>query len=142
MLARPPKGIYSGLSTFWGPAMISPLLLRAFLIFAVSASAVAQGRSGGGGRTSSGSSGSLNSTTQPLPVPAVAPESSASIAFISGKVVLEDGSELTEPAVIQTICRGRRHSETYTDGRGNFNFRFGDPSQAATASIADATSSN
>jgi tetratricopeptide (TPR) repeat protein len=122
--------------------MISPLLRRAFVILTLSACAVAQGRSGGGGRTSSGSVGSPNSTLQPQSVPAVTPQSSASIAFVSGKVVLEDGAELTEPAVIQTICRGRRHSETYTDAHGNFNFRFGDLSQAATASIADATTSN
>jgi tetratricopeptide (TPR) repeat protein len=64
------------------------------------------------------------------------------MVYISGKVVLEDGSDLTEPAVIQTICRGRRHSETYTDGYGNFTFRFGDPNQGQTAAIADATSSN
>jgi tetratricopeptide (TPR) repeat protein len=62
--------------------------------------------------------------------------------FISGKVVLDDGTELTEPAVIQTICRGRRHSETYSDLRGSFSFRFGDPTQGAAAAISDASSSN
>jgi tetratricopeptide (TPR) repeat protein len=68
--------------------------------------------------------------------------SAASAIFVSGKVVLDDGTELTEPAVIQTICQGRKHNETYSDTRGNFSFRFGDPSQGAAAAISDASSSN
>jgi TolA-binding protein len=118
--------------------MISPLFRHPFLVLALSVSALAQAR-GGGGRPGFGSAGSLP-TNQP--VPPAAPASASSMVYISGKVVLDDGSELTEPAVIQSICRGRRHSETYTDGHGNFSFRFGDPTQGATAAITDATSSN
>jgi tetratricopeptide (TPR) repeat protein len=118
--------------------MISPLFRRLFLVFALSASAWAQAR-GGGARPGFGSSGSLPSNQ---PGPSVGPTSASSLIYISGKVVLDDGTELTEPAVIQSICRGRRHSETYTDGRGNFSFRFGDPTQGSTAAITDATSSN
>jgi tetratricopeptide (TPR) repeat protein len=44
--------------------------------------------------------------------------------------------------VIQTICRGRKHSETYSDVHGSFSFRFGDPNQSAVASISDATTSS
>src|SRR5690242_6021969 len=44
--------------------------------------------------------------------------------FLSGKVVLEDGAELGEGAAIQTICRGQKHTETYSDSHGNFNFQF------------------
>jgi tetratricopeptide (TPR) repeat protein len=62
--------------------------------------------------------------------------------FVSGKVVVDDGTDLTEPAVIQTICRGRRHSETYSDAHGGFSFRLGDPAQGAVAAISDASSSN
>jgi tetratricopeptide (TPR) repeat protein len=72
----------------------------------------------------------------------MAPTTASSAIFISGKVVLDDGTELTEPAMIQTICRGRRHSETYSDGHGSFSFRFGDPTQAAAAAISDASSSD
>src|SRR5271154_5861335 len=121
-----------------GAAMKSPFVRSAFLVFALSAFASAQARSGGG-RPSAGFPSSI---TSPQPVPATAPTSTSSTVYISGTVVLDDGSELTEPAVIQTICQGRRHSETYTDGRGNFSFRFGDPTQGATAAITDATSSN
>ncbi|MBI3477978.1 MAG: tetratricopeptide repeat protein [Acidobacteria bacterium] len=45
--------------------------------------------------------------------------------FLSGKVVVEDGSPLTEPAMIQTICRGQRRPETHTDSHGSFSFQFG-----------------
>src|ERR1700676_2452056 len=107
-----------------------------FLIFALSASCLAQ-RSGGS-KPTLGSPGSTGSTTFPSSAPA--PTNSA--IFVSGKVVLDDGTELTEPAVIQTICQGRRHSETYSDSHGSFSFRFGDPSQGTAASISDASSSN
>jgi tetratricopeptide (TPR) repeat protein len=49
---------------------------------------------------------------------------------------------LTEPAVIQTICRGQKHSEAYSDMHGSFSFRFGDSSQGAAAAISDASSSS
>lgn len=45
--------------------------------------------------------------------------------FLSGKVVLDDGTTLTEPAAIQTICKGQKRTETYTDSRGSFSFEFG-----------------
>jgi tetratricopeptide (TPR) repeat protein len=55
--------------------------------------------------------------------------------------VLDDGTELTEPAMIQTICRGQRRSQTYTNSRGFFSFQMGDSRSAAAASISDASSS-
>jgi tetratricopeptide (TPR) repeat protein len=119
--------------------MLSPLFRWALLILALSVSVLAQSRSGGGRP----SGGSLGPTTAPQPGQGtITPPSSSSAIFITGKVVLDDGSELTEPAVIQTICRGRRHSETYSDGRGNFSFRFGDPTPSTAAAISDASSSN
>ena len=45
--------------------------------------------------------------------------------FISGKVVVDDGSELTDQATIQSICKGRRHMEGYTDSHGAFNLEMG-----------------
>jgi tetratricopeptide (TPR) repeat protein len=59
-------------------------------------------------------------------------------AFISGRVVLEDGSRLTESASIQTVCRGRMITVAHTDSRGGFSFEFGDRVSAAAAGIADA----
>jgi tetratricopeptide (TPR) repeat protein len=120
--------------------MTTPRLSCAFLIFALSASALAQ-RSGGGKPTapSPGSTGSASfpSVGRSAPFP-----STPSGIFVSGKVVLDDGTELTEPAIIQTICRGRKHSETYSDTHGGFSFRLGDSTQSAVASISDASSAN
>ena len=42
--------------------------------------------------------------------------------FLSGKVVVEDGTPLTDPAVIQSICRGNLRNEGYTDSKGTFSF--------------------
>ena len=59
-------------------------------------------------------------------------------AFISGKVVLDDGTPLTESANIQTICRGRRQTVTRTDLHGGFSFEFGDQATIAAAGISEA----
>ncbi len=59
-------------------------------------------------------------------------------AFISGKVVLDDGTRITESATIQTICRGHRQTVAHTDSRGGFSFEFGDRASAAMAGISEA----
>ncbi len=61
--------------------------------------------------------------------------------FVSGKVVIDDGTELTEPAAIQSVCRGQKHTEAYTDSRGSFSFEIGRPSNVNSAGLADADSS-
>jgi tetratricopeptide (TPR) repeat protein len=44
--------------------------------------------------------------------------------FLSGKVVIDDGTPLTGRATIRTICKGQSHPETYTDSQGYFSFEF------------------
>jgi len=61
-------------------------------------------------------------------------------AFLSGKVTLDDGSGLSDPAAIQLTCHGQRHTAGYTDLRGSFSFQFGDTSSAAVADTSDASS--
>jgi len=61
--------------------------------------------------------------------------------FLSGKVILDDGTPLTEPAAIQTICRGQKHTEAYTDSHGNFSFEVGRSANANSAGLADADTS-
>lgn len=56
---------------------------------------------------------------------AAAQDQPSSTIVLSGKVVLSDGSVLTEPALIQSICRGQKRTETHTDSHGNFSFDFG-----------------
>jgi tetratricopeptide (TPR) repeat protein len=55
--------------------------------------------------------------------------------FVSGKVVVDDGTELTDQALVQSTCKGRRRIEGYTDSRGNFTFEFGKTNSLATQEI-------
>jgi len=59
-------------------------------------------------------------------------------AFISGKVALDDGSEPSDSAAIQVTCGTQRHTEAYTDRRGNFSFQFAAVSNDA-AHVGDAS---
>ncbi len=59
-------------------------------------------------------------------------------AFISGKVVLDDGTQITESASIQTICRGHKQTVTHTDSHGGFSFELGDRASLATADFSGA----
>lgn len=70
------------------------------------------GQRGGGGRTA-------------RPRVSIPDMSAGPTMFLSGKVIIEDGSPLTETATIQTICRGQKRNETHTDSHGNFSFQFG-----------------
>ena len=45
--------------------------------------------------------------------------------FISGRVLLEDGTPPTESVVIERVCSGSPHSEGYTDSRGYFSIQLG-----------------
>jgi TolA-binding protein len=58
----------------------------------------------------------LPDTTQPgMPMP----------VFLSGKVVLSDGTVPPDSVVIERICGGRRWPEGYTDSKGHFSFEVG-----------------
>lgn len=78
-----------------------------------------------------------------VPAPdASSPEESLGRIFLSGKVVVDDGSVLTGPAEIYTICNGRTHTETFSDGQGNFSFEFDDRVSALTGGQINADSSD
>lgn len=103
-------------------------------------SVLAFGQSHGGGRGSSG--GGVAPAVGVPAQPGIGPTTSSSLfPFISGKVVLDDGTALTEPAEIETLCRGNRHTVAYTDSHGAFNFQFGDPTMGANADLSDASNS-
>jgi TolA-binding protein len=109
----------------------------AFLILTLTLFASAQGtKSPGRGTTSP----SPTTTTRPTMQPTMnAPDTTlGQRAFISGKVVLDDGTQITEPASIHTICRGHKQTVAHTDSRGGFSFEFGDRASAATAGISEA----
>lgn len=103
----------------------------AFLVLVLSLLALGQGRTGGIGNKNPGA-------TISLPPPGTTLNNSPDL-FISGKVVLDEGTPVTEPVAIQTMCNGRKHTETYTDHKGNFNFQFaGRTSTVLQGGLADA----
>ncbi|MFN7934620.1 MAG: tetratricopeptide repeat protein [Bryobacteraceae bacterium] len=58
--------------------------------------------------------------------------------FLSGKVVLDDGTPPPEPVVIERICNGNPRPEGYTDSKGRFSFQLGQNNQV----MADASVGN
>jgi tetratricopeptide (TPR) repeat protein len=45
--------------------------------------------------------------------------------FLSGKVMVDDGTPPPESVSIQRICAANPHTEAYTDSKGNFSFELG-----------------
>lgn len=41
--------------------------------------------------------------------------------FLTGKVTVDDGTPLTDPALIQSVCQGNVRNEGYTDSKGQFS---------------------
>ena len=64
-------------------------------------------------------------TTTPSTTTPTTPQTVQQPIFLSGRVMLEDGSAPSEPAIIQTLCNGVAHSEGYTDAKGYFSLELG-----------------
>jgi Flp pilus assembly protein TadD len=58
--------------------------------------------------------------------------------FLSGKVVLDDGTAPPEPVTIELMCHGQVRPEGYTDSRGRFSIQLGQ--QGATLMDASVSS--
>jgi tetratricopeptide (TPR) repeat protein len=86
----------------------------------------------GGRRTNS--SGRPRITAPDLP--------SNATVFLSGKVVVDDGSMLTETASIQSVCKGQKRNEARTDSKGNFSFQLGSRSSSSNDSQFDVETSS
>jgi len=91
----------------------------------------AGGSLGGGsiGGTNS-PSGTIGGTTGGIPNSTSNPNSTIPDAnrrpiFLSGKVMLNDGTLPGERVAIESVCNNRRHIEGYTDSKGRFSFQFG-----------------
>ena len=88
-------------------------LLSLVCLFCFSFSlASAQTHSGGG-------------TYTPRPQPTMPDPFAKGVITLSGKVVVDNGGELTASALIQTVCYGKKRTETRTDLHGNFSFQLG-----------------
>jgi tetratricopeptide (TPR) repeat protein len=104
------------------------------LLLLSSTSALSQGRPGATG----GSRGNVPGASLPTAPSPNVNSSNPGTAFISGKVVLDDGSEPSDSAAIQVTCATQRHTEAYTDRRGNFSFQFAAITNEATQ-VGDAS---
>jgi tetratricopeptide (TPR) repeat protein len=119
---------------------LTSLLLLCVALFTLNATAQRPGGGGGGGGGASGGGRPTlptnNNPTFGTRSPMETPQMESPI-FISGKVVLADGSQITESAAIETICSSRRRIETYTDSHGFFSFELKKKSNTLGAQSAD-----
>jgi len=113
------------------------LICFATLTLAFSLFASAQGTKSTNRGTSTSSPATVNRPTMQPSANGTDP-SLGQRAFISGKVVLDDGSRIDQAATIQTVCRGRRQTVAHTDSHGAFSFEFGDRATAFAAGISEA----
>src|SRR5882724_3131735 len=104
------------------------LVVFALLVFTLSTSAQT--------RPGAGPTKPPTPSRPPQPPPSLGTPVRGSI-YLSGRVVLDDGSELTEPAAIQTICKGQKRTVAYSDFHGGFSFELG--SQNPMADVAGMT---
>lgn len=121
------------------------------VVFAICACGIvsAQGKPGGGGGTTGGggsgrtSPGTTNTThsTNPLPNSIPSPDTGfPSPTFLSGKVVIDDGTPMTDGAIIQSMCMGNIRNEGYTDSRGSFSIDLQSGTSGATVQDVEASS--
>ena len=61
--------------------------------------------------------------------------------FISGKVMVDDGTDVPDQVSIESVCNGRTHIETVTDSKGHFSFQIKSPNQPAVVSEDSSDSS-
>jgi tetratricopeptide (TPR) repeat protein len=60
--------------------------------------------------------------------------------FISGKVVVDDGTPPPDSVVIERVCNGQPRPEAYTDSKGRFSFQLGQNQHImADASVSSAS---
>jgi tetratricopeptide (TPR) repeat protein len=112
------------------------LTCSVFLTLTLAGFSFAQGGKPTGGRGPSTMPGLTTPGTQP---PMNSPDPNyGRQAFLTGTVVLDDGSPLTESASIHTLCRGRKQTVAHTDSHGAFSFQLGDRVGAAAESVGDA----
>lgn len=59
--------------------------------------------------------------------------------FLSGKVMMDDGTPPPESVVIERVCNGQARPEAYTDSKGRFSFQVGQNTNVmADASVGSA----
>jgi Tfp pilus assembly protein PilF len=90
--------------------------------------APAQRTGGTGGSTSGGTRTATPSSTPTLPQPGTGfpnTQTERQVLYISGSVVLQDGTPPPEPVAIERVCGGSSHKEGYTDSKGHYQIQLG-----------------
>ncbi|HEY3740816.1 MAG TPA: tetratricopeptide repeat protein [Bryobacteraceae bacterium] len=77
------------------------------------------------GGTPPTSPGTTTTTPPAISRPSASPGLNRGTIFISGRVMLEDGTAPTDPVVIEKICGSSRRAEAHTDNKGEFSFQLG-----------------
>ncbi|HWY69414.1 MAG TPA: tetratricopeptide repeat protein [Terriglobales bacterium] len=100
------------------------------LVFAFCCTTAAQRPSGGGGggTPSGGTRTNTPGSTTTLPQPSTGfpnTQTERQILYISGSVVLQDGTAPPEPVAIEKVCGGSAHKEGYTDSKGHYQIQLG-----------------
>ena len=109
-----------------------PVLL--ILFFALSPGLSAQSTGGGGKQPST-----TRSTPPPPNLPST--DTMSRSLFLSGKVMVDDGTVLTDSVIIQSICKGRIRTEGHTDSKGHFSFEISNLKESGGTEIQTIDSS-
>jgi tetratricopeptide (TPR) repeat protein len=84
------------------------------------------GQTGGTGGTTGGSTTTVKPAPSVVPRPTIPPPTEERRpVFLSGRVMLDDGTPPTERVAIERVCNGHARRETYTDSHGQFSFQMG-----------------
>lgn len=102
-------------------AMVGRLALL-LLVAAALLPAQAQTEGGGAPGTTGGRGRSTRETQPRPPAPVFEP---VRPIFLSGRVLMSDGSEPSERVAIERVCNGSAQREAYTDAHGHFSLQLG-----------------
>jgi tetratricopeptide (TPR) repeat protein len=108
-----------------------------FLLLGVMSAVSLHGQVGGGMGGTSPTTGSGGQTSVQA-TPGRGGDTSRPI-YVSGKVVMADGSPVVPNIAVQRVCGGISQTVAYTDSKGAFSFRWGDRNMVVT-DAADAGS--
>jgi tetratricopeptide (TPR) repeat protein len=59
--------------------------------------------------------------------------------YLTGRVMLDDGTTPVEPVTIECVCHGAPRVQGYTDQKGRFNFQIGQKAQGLPDATADSS---
>jgi hypothetical protein len=142
--------------------IVSRTALAAALVLSLGVWAVGQqqggGQSGGAGGGTGGGGAAPAPTPTPTPTPTPSPTKPTTPTipipgqqqqpsfqdfqrpiYLSGRVMMEDGTAPPEPVVLMLVCNGRPRPQGYTDSKGRFSVALGQNQQVFADASMDST---